>query len=147
MARDPKVDLHETTVTHRGRQFKTGLPVTFPYMRNTVSARSIGLTTQYLREFQAHIEPAGIYMILDETPNSPVPSPEWEKGSMTFRNPLVIKFNAKDNSRYDENSWKMTLSKAFRKQRSRALTAALKAAGYDGIVTVSEGYTSEIIKL
>lgn len=147
MARDPKVDLFETTVTHRGRSFKTGQPVTFPYLRNTISARAGGLTTQRLREFQAHIEPAGMYMILDELPNSPAPSPEWEKGSMTFRNPLVIKFNSKDTGRYDDNSWKITLSKAFKKQRGIALTAAIKAEGYDGIVTVADGYTSEIIKL
>lgn len=140
------LELFKTEVTHRGHIFRTGVPVTFPFTRNKFSARSLGLSASFLNKFQADIEPAGTYMILDELPNSPL-TPEWEKGMITFRNPLVIKFNEKDNDRYDDGSWKMRLHKAFNKQRGRALTAAIRAVGYDAIVTVSGRYTSEIIKL
>lgn len=140
------VDLLKTEVTYKGHLFRTGLTVTFPYTRNLVSARSLGLTSAYLRKFQADIEPAGMYLILDELPGSPA-LPEYEKGTMTLRNPLVIKFNAKDTDRYDEFSWKARLHQAFNRQRGQSLSAAIRTAGYDSIVTVSGRETSEIVKL
>lgn len=147
MADVKQIDLFLTETTHKGYHFETGMPVSFPYIHNKLSSRSLGLSSQYTKQFQVDIEPAGKYVNLDEDQMNRNVSPEWEKGMFTFRNPLVLKWSGDDSGRYGPNSWKMRLYLAFKKQRGMALTAALKAASYDGIVTVEGRDTMEIVKL
>lgn len=143
----PPIELMLAEVSHKGHNFRTGLSVTFPYIHNKTSARSLGLSPQYLKQFQTEIEPAGKYMILDELGPLQKMPPEYERGNITLRNPLVIEFSGDGSGRYNTTSWKMRLYLYFKKQRGKALTAVLKAQGYDSIVTVGDRETSEIIKL
>jgi hypothetical protein len=96
--------------------------------------------------FQQKIEPAGKYI-------THVPKEYWdtsienqERGTITFNNPLVIKVNPKVAVIYDENSWKKRLQKTYKKT-GKALSAAIAKEGFDGIVTVRAGETSEIVDL
>lgn len=79
-------------------------------------------------------------MILDESPDHQIPG--WVKGKVTFGNPLVLDWG----KGYDDTSWKMALSKHYGK-KGKALTQAIKAEGYDGIVTVDGKEISEIVEL
>jgi hypothetical protein len=123
----PLVELDEA-----GVHFETGVPVTFNFVRNTVSSEVYGT------EFQQHIEPAGRFMLLRGPWASPEPPPEWEYGRVRFEKPLVLMFNETGEHAYDENSWKALLSAAYGGKTGRALTKALLKDGYDGIVTVGE---------
>lgn len=147
MAQKPPIELSLTEVTHKGHNFRTGLTVTFPYIHNKTSARSLGLSGRYLKQFQTEIEPAGKYVILDELGPRSKLTPEFERGNMTLRNPLVITFSGDGSGRYNATSWKMRLYLYYKKQRGKALTAVLKAQGYDSIVTCDGRETLEIIKL
>ncbi len=129
-----------TTVNEAGVEFQTGKPVKFKFMRNTEKAPKTVLGDPY----QQKIEPAGRYL-LHKSNDGPLP-PKWIEGELEFKNPLVIRLNAKEGKIYDENSWKMFLAKRFR-ATGKALSAKIKNAGYDGIVTVDKYGTSEIVDL
>lgn len=140
-------ELETAELVYKGTRFKTGTPVTFPYVRNNESAAGMKLPKHVAAQYQVDIEPAGRYLSFDDDPKYPA-APGWEKGEVTFRNPLVIPLNsAGDAGRiYDENSWKKNLQRHFKKN-GRALSSALKSKGYDGIVTVTSKYPSEIVQL
>lgn len=126
-----------------GFRFQTGVPVTFPFIRNTEPSPYLGA------EYQQDIEPAGRYMLLQGSAGGPE-TPGWERGTVTFKSPLVIAFNTDpDPPRlYNETSWKQVLADHFG-LRGDALSRALMAQGYDGIVTVSvrPAHTKEIVDL
>jgi hypothetical protein len=69
---------------------------------------------------------------------------------INFNNPMVIEWNTNPNGGYDDTSWKSVLYKLF-KAKGKKLSLKLKAAGYDGIVTVRHGpggwETSECVDL
>jgi len=136
------------TVTTDNEMFQSGTPIEFNYMRGTQKSPYFG------ERFQQHIEPAGRYMIYDDDPSRPDESGFWERGKVNFANPLVIPFNSKpDNSAYDDTNWKMALHKAYGGLKGVALSKAIIADGYDGIVTVyidpdgKPRYTKEIVDL
>jgi len=113
-----------------------------PYLRNTVSS------TQFRIEktrFQQHLEPAGQYFIADEMGTGALPS-GWERGVKTFQNPLVVTWSGN----YDQQSWKAKLQRRFGKT-GKALTAAMRKAGYDAVVTLTpfqgQWVTSEMVDL
>lgn len=138
--------LTEWVVDH-GYKFATGVPVTFPYVRNTEKSPYFG------KEFQQDIEPAGRFMLLREDVTSPE-LPGWEYGTVTFRYPLVLAFNSDLATPYQYNAtnWKAYLSKLY-KAKGRKLSQRLIDAGYDGIVTVGllpsgqPSETKEIVQL
>lgn len=130
-----------TTVITNGIQFKTGKKVTFFYTRNTKSAKGMSGTDD---PYQEKIQPHGRFMILDPFPEK-VPFPGWEKGLITFNKPLVLNFNT-GSGWYDDNSWKMHLYREYNK-KGRVLSKALIRNGYDGIITVADNETKEIIDL
>ena len=128
--------------TEYGVHFKTGTPVVVRFLRNTTKAPSAPAGDPY----QQRIEPAGRYMIHNPDPGD---LPEgWIQGTVRFENPLVLAFNTKQGLYYSDGSWKKQLERFFRK-RGRALSRAVFAAGYDGIVTVMPGTgdTREIVDL
>lgn len=136
---EAKKELQLATANEYGVQFVTGHPVTFKYNRNTEKAGYYGDT--YLQ----NIEPAGRYLIHNPSPGQWPPN--WEQGEVTFQKPLVIPFNPVDPVSYDENNWKTALYNHYGKT-GRALSRAIRASGYDGIVTVGQGlYTREIVDL
>jgi hypothetical protein len=133
----PLAEAREAGVT-----FKTGQPVSFHFVRNTESSKKFNIPKE---RFQQNIEPAGRYMI--HNPDSGDLAPKWEEGDVTFRNPLVIKFNTGAEFGYNEHSWKAVLHKHYGKT-GKALTNALIRDGYDGIVTVdNQSHTREIVQL
>jgi hypothetical protein len=129
------------TVKEHGVTFKTGKAVTFNFTRNTESSAKFKIN----QDFQQNIEPAGRYITHDYLPNEK-PMPQWIKGKVSFKNPLVIKFNLQGNTAYDDHSWKTVLYQHFNKKK-KSLTNAIKKLGHDGIVTVDKYGTSEIIEL
>lgn len=127
------------TAHDQGVRFETGRPVTFTYMRMNSPAGNFGST------YQQDIEPAGRYMIHNEDPGD---TGGWEVGTQVFSSPLVLKFNPVDDVSYDENSWKHALHKYYGGKKRKALSRAIRADGYDGIVTVGMGpYAKEIVDL
>lgn len=130
------VDLHALTpvaVTEYGVRFDTGVPVTFRFVRNTERAPHFGA------RFQQDIEPGGRYLLHNPDPGD-LPR-GWETGTASFESPLVIAFSlagdvGPDEPIYGPTSWKAQIARAFGKG-GRALSAALRVAGYDAVVTVS----------
>lgn len=118
-----------TSVTEYGKRFETGRPVCFRLLRNTERAPYFGST------YQQDIEPAGLYLIHNPTPGQL--APRWAVGECCFEHPLVIPINTSSNyMNYDETSWKANLRREYR-AKGKALSAKLRRAGYDGIVTVT----------
>ena len=136
-----KSNLLEKTVIESGNTFKTGKPVTFNYMRNTQPAPRHPDPSRFGQD----IEPSGKYMILDTKPGRTKEYfPEMEQGSITFKNPIVIE-NVTTTS--EPEGWKSRLSVEFGGKKGKALTKELIKKGHDGIVTVDNNHTSEIVSL
>lgn len=137
-------ELGLSSVTENGILFKTNFPVTFEYMRNTVSSPDLGKT------FGQDIEPSGRY-ILHNTHSTlskekdHLHSIGWETGLITFSNPLVISLSF-DEKIYGEKGWKQRLYNYYGK-KGKDLTKKLREDGYDGIVTTSNNETREIVDL
>ena len=136
-----KLNLMEKTVIESGNTFKTGKAVTFNDMRNTQPAPRHPDPSRFGQD----IEPSGKYMILDTKPERTKEYfPEMEQGSITFKNPIVIE---NITTTGEPEGWKSRLSVAFGGKKGKALTKELIKKGYDGIVTVDNDHTSEIISL
>jgi len=118
-----------------GVHFETGVPVTFPFIRNTEESPKLGAT------FGQDIEPHGRYLL-----HSDDPPRGWQTGIVTFRSPLVVKLSGDPAAIYGPTGWKARLRDATGK-KGAALSRHL-AKTYDGIVTVDEqGSTTEIVDL
>lgn len=132
------LDLAECTVD--GITFKTGKPVTFRYARHSSGAsRQFNFGTRFGQD----IEPAGRYMNFAAKGDN-LEIPGLETGRQHFDNPLVLYWDG-----YGSDGWKARLSRHFRGKKHKALSTAIKRAGYDGIVTVARDYNhpSEIVVL
>jgi len=129
-----------------GWLFETGVPVTFRYMRNTERSPYFGAT------FGQDIEPAGRFFLADTANAADHPVRGWEYGWATFQCPLVLLFTTEpDLPHYGPHGWKARLAAEFG-ATGKKLTRKLRAAGYDGIVTIWEhggrfDYTKEIVDL
>ncbi len=131
------MSLLETRVVEYGVLFETCRPVKFRHIHNTESSPYLG------SRYQQDIEPAGFYELHANTP----PSPPWVGGVSRFYCPLVIEFNPNPaESLYGPNSWKARLA-AYYGATGEDLTRALLADGFDAIITVRGGGTSEIVAL
>jgi len=112
--------------------FETGKEVLVPYMHNTEKAPDMG------GRFGQDIEPQGKYVILDEMGmNETVVPPGWKKSAQILYNPLVL----------DWKDWKQRLSSFYGNLTGKNLSDALKAEGFDGIVTIDGQNVSEIVLL
>jgi hypothetical protein len=76
---------------------------------------------------------------------------KYERGEVTFNKPLVIDFGG---GYTEESNWKQVLSTQYGGLKGKALSDAIRANGYDGIVTVEPeaapnrpSHTSEIVDL
>jgi len=110
-----------------------------PYMHSTAPnpySKSQGM-------FGMDTEPAGQYV----TPMSEVPSGMGEgytSGVKKFKKPLVVNFGGQYG---DSSNWKSYLSEAYDGKTGKELTDAIRADGYDGIVTVDDYGLSESVDL
>jgi len=123
---------------------ENGVPFEFYSVRNTVKSPNVGA------RFGQNVEPHGKYMTA-ANPDSAKNLPDnFQHGVIRFESPLVVEFGAG----YGEaTNWKNVLAKRFGK-KGKALSQAIRDAGYDGIVTTepSKGqnrpaHTSEIVDL
>lgn len=134
-----QLDLDYAITDEYGAHFETGVPVTFPFIRNTEKSPQIGKT------FGQDIEPHGRYLLHNHDPKREPPH-GWQTGTITFRSPLVIALSGDPDKIYGPKGWKARLRDATGK-RGAALSRHL-AKTYDGIVTVDDtGAASEIIDL
>lgn len=133
--------LQTAITTEAGVRFETGTPVRFVFTRNTEGAPRPRRTGD--DPFQQRIEPAGLY-ILHDTARLDLPR-RWVRGRAAFRSPLVVPWSL-GSDRYGPDNWKANLSRVFR-GRGRTLSRKILANGYDAIVTVRDGATSEIVAL
>ena len=111
------------------------------YMRNLGN----GKTHNYGSRYGQNIEPAGEYMTMDELYNERPDKymlPNYEYGFITFNRPLIVDYVNTNGS-----GWKRTVSNMFNGLTGKKLSAAIKKAGYDGIITVSEYGPEEIVNL
>jgi hypothetical protein len=116
---------------------ETGKPITFEYSRNKEpSPKNIPGDP-----YQQKIEPAGIYVTQGKNK-----LPNYENGTMTFNNPLVLPLNKVEGNIYDENSWKMVLYKEYGK-KGKNLSKHLVKMGFDGIITYDKYGMNEIVSL
>lgn len=114
---------------------------TLAYMRNLGN----GKTGNYGSRYGQNIEPAGEYMNMDELYQERPDKymlPNYEYGFITFRKPLILDFI--DTT---DKGWKRTVSSMFNSLTGKRLSNAIKKAGYDGIITVSEYGVEEIVNL
>lgn len=128
-----------------GRAVADG-PRTIQFTRNTESASTHG---DFGETYGQHLEPAGRYIneIDPSADLSKPPEKGWERGTVTFEHPLVIDWG--EGGLYsDPSNWKQVLSKRYDGKTGAALSKAIKADGYDGIITMDKsGATNEIVDL
>lgn len=119
--------------------FETGKTVTFNFIHNTESATKLFGKPKKDSPYDRGFEPSGRYVNQVEDVSKLNLTDKMISGELTFQNPLVLQ----------HERWKKNLSGAFGNKRGKALSKAIIEAGYDGVVTVSEGkqgkYTSEIV--
>ncbi|MGZ4968053.1 MAG: LPD38 domain-containing protein [Methylobacter sp.] len=128
----------KTVVDENGRHFETGVPVTFYFAHNTESATKLFGLPNKDSPYGRGYEPSGQYLtIIDDQPDKKRQGTIY--GSVTFNNPLVI-----DNNGLN---WKQQLSESFGGKVGKKLSQALIDAGYDGVITTDNGYTSETLNL
>lgn len=142
-----KNDLGHASWANKDIVFETNVPVEFPFVHMVQETPKMG------DMFQQHIDPAGRYMTYNETGQTPAIKTdrmEAQYGMAKFENPLVIVFNTGDEFGYNEHSWKARLNEHYGKS-GKALSRAIAADGYDGIVTVRHDVdppvVSEIVDL
>lgn len=128
----------ENTPTQNFLGDKPSEPLTFPFMRNPTSLSTNQASNHY---FGQDIEPAGRYMSQrhgDFTPDG------WESGEITFQKPLYLL----EGGNYEEESnWKQRLNTHYG-VAGKKLSEAIRADGYDAIVTYSEKYgIGEVVDL
>ena len=80
--------------------------------------------------FAQSIEPAGEY-IAHDTMNGSNQIPGFEYGKISFNSPLVLEHKSTGHG-----GWKTDLSNMFGGKKGKALSNAIKKAGYDGIITI-----------
>jgi len=136
---NPLNDVGLCRAAEAGVVFETCVPVTFRYVRNTDPAPH-GAQPLYSQD----VEPAGVYMI--HAPGDHTPPSGWIAGTMHFDCPLVLELNLDPELVYGPFDWKQRLYKSTHKKHL-ALSKHLLKLGYDGIVTVRNGETSEIVDL
>lgn len=112
---------------------ETGKPISLPFRRNPIPAPKLDPIQR--KQFGQDIEPAGRYVNYHPA-DEEVPA-GFERGTVNFNNPLVL----------DWENWKQNLSDQFAGKTGKQLSAAIKDAGHDGIITLDNGYPKEIVEL
>ena len=115
---------------------KAGEP--FKFLHNTQKAPNFGA------RYGQNIEPAGQYVQEMEHSINMQDYPHLRSGEKTFNKPLVIDFGG---GYQEASNWKKVLSDNYGGKKGKALSKAIAKDGYDGIVTMTNGRTSEIVDI
>lgn len=117
---------------------KPAAPLEVSYIRNPVSSATHAVN----HDFGQDVEPSGRYI----SQSSGMVPDGWESGTVRFEKPLHLQFG--ESGLYtDDDNWKRRLSGHYGGKAGKALSEALRAEGYDGIVTHDKYGTSEIVDL
>lgn len=113
--------------TADGKTAKNG-SMTFEYL-HIQNAGTQNFGTQYGQ----NLEPSGEYMsfIPEGTPH--IDLPNYQYGVIHFDNPLIL-----EHKSTGAEGWKKDLSEQFGGKTGKALSNAIKKAGYDAVVTWEE---------
>lgn len=136
-ASNPDIRFSRTAMT-KPENAKTGMPVTVNFARNPVSSKNYPAGM----DFGQDIEPAGEYLSLSDATFNRDAQPSWEYGIIDFKNPLVLEHKSTDST-----GWKKDLSEMFEGKTGKALTVAIKKAGYDAVITKDKYGYSEAVNL
>lgn len=117
---------------------KPAEPWEFEYVRNPVSSTTHAVD----HDFGQDLEPSGRYL----TQSSGRTPDGWQSGVVRFEKPLHIEFGA-SGVYSDEDNWKRRLSGYYGGKTGKALSKAVRADGFDAIVTHDKWGTSEIVDL
>lgn len=137
---DPETMQHMSAVGADALQLHPAEPMELDWMHNeTPSTVHQGDPSAFGRD----VEPAGRYVT--QRPQDVEPAEGWSTGSTSFARPLHLDFGGG----YDHpTNWKRRLSDAYGGKSGHELSQAVRADGYDGIVTHNGKYgTSEIVDL
>ena len=115
----------DTKIYKEGDSVKTGEAVTLTYVTSKTKRPNMG------KRFAQDIEPKGEYMNYSSLKFEPPANSE--TGNITFQNPLVI-----EHKTTTHGGWKTDLSSMYGGKKGTKLTEAIKADGYDGIITTSQ---------
>lgn len=121
------------------KEAATGKPMRVHFARNTVSSRGGAPAGM---DFGQSIEPAGEYMVIQDSDMSSLGSDGWVYGVIEFSNPLVLEHKSTGST-----GWKKDLSEMFGGKTGKPLATAVKRAGYDGIITRDKYDYSETVNL
>lgn len=129
----------ETAAFTAPQEAETGTPMLVYFARNTSSSKGNAPAGM---DFGQKIEPAGEYMVIQDSDMSEQGGDGWQYGTVTFRNPLVLEHKSTNST-----GWKKDLSEMFGGKTGKALANAVKKAGHDGIVTRDKYGYSETVNL
>lgn len=86
-------------------------------------------TQNFGSQYGQNIEPAGEYMSMDTTQGRNKID-GYEYGTIHFKKPLIL-----EHKSTDDKGWKKDLSEMFDGKKKKALSNAIKKAGYDAVMT------------
>lgn len=132
--RDPVILTDEGDVSN----VVTGQPVSFHFIHNTESATKLLGRPKKDSPYGRYHEPSGRYVNVSSAEMAGGVQAPLTGGQITLRNPLVM-----DN---DGLQWKKTLSDQYGGKRGKALSKAIIADGYDGVITLDGNYISEVVE-
>lgn len=133
----PAVASPPTAVAPPAAEVVTGQPVTLPYLHNRERAPHAGDT------YGQDVEPAGRYLSVAD-PGGHYPPDRYDTGQVTFARPLVMEFGG---GYRDPDNWKRVLSATYGGKTGVALSRALRADGFDAIITRDKYGFSEVVDL
>ena len=82
-------------------------------------------------DFGQDLEPSCEYMNMDTMQGqNKIDLPNYEYGTITFKNPLIL-----EHKNTGSTGWKKDLSEMFDGKTGKALSNAIKKAGYDAVMT------------
>ena len=122
-----------------GSAYSGGKPVTGQRMVLSFNRNTRGMAAPAGMDMGQDIEPRGRYMNVSAVSdlNDATSQDGWISGYIEFKNPLVI-----EHVSTTSQGWKRDLSERYGGKTGRSLSDAVKADGYDAIVTVDSDYGS-----
>lgn|GEM_PF-5820725 len=132
-----KSKVSATAAASRASYYAGGRPRTGQRMVLSYNRNERGMAAPAGMDVGQEIEPRGRYMNVSATSDlASLPLGEgWTGGYIEFSNPLVVEHVSTTSA-----GWKKTVSDMYGGKTGRELSAAVRADGYDAIVTIDSEY-------